>query len=382
LADYLNGRAFTDADFTNEGLPVIRIRQLVDPQAEVNRFNGVVRPSHLLADGDLVFSWSGSLAVRIWDRGPAVLNQHLFRVDPRPGINRSYLRWVLEYSLPTLTSQMHGSAMTHITTDALRRVRVPVPSLAEQADLARSLNDLVRPIDAVLGLRERQEPLIKERESAEVSRRLDDLRATSPSTRLRWIVRESDERAAGASASDLLSVSIHRGVIPRSEMTEDEPRADSLDGYKIVNAGDIVLNRMRAFQGAVGVARVNGIVSPDYAVLRPAGGVGADFLHFVMRSDWFVGEMVRFLRGVGSAELGAARTPRVNVSDLMQIAVPTPDNATQERFVAESQAAAARSRAITERLSEHTHLLRELRYAAIAEAIERGAPTTLKDRSA
>ena len=79
---------------------------------------------------------------------------------------------------------------------------------------------------------------------------------------------------AGASAApeDLLSVSIHLGVVPRSSMTDDLPRAEDLSGYKQVRHGDLVVNRMRAFQGAVGLAHVDGLVSPDNLVIRPRAG--------------------------------------------------------------------------------------------------------------
>ncbi len=67
--------------------------------------------------------------------------------------------------------------------------------------------------------------------------------------RLRFLLDVTDVRA-GEEGGELLSVSIHHGVVPRSTMTDDEPRADRLDKYKRVLPGDIVINRMRAFQGA------------------------------------------------------------------------------------------------------------------------------------
>jgi hypothetical protein len=56
-----------------------------------------------------VFSWSGTLAVRIWDRGAAALNQHLFRVVERPGVVRLWLRYAIESKLPELSGMSHGT---------------------------------------------------------------------------------------------------------------------------------------------------------------------------------------------------------------------------------------------------------------------------------
>ena len=67
----------------------------------------------------------------------------------------------------------------------------------------------------------------------------------------------------------------------------------------------------------------DGLVSPDYAVLRPSSRGFAGYLHHLLRSPWFVGQMERLLRGIGSAEQGNVRTPRVNWDDLRTV-VPSP----------------------------------------------------------
>jgi type I restriction enzyme S subunit len=140
---------------------------------------------------------------------------------------------------------------------------------------------------------------------------------------LKRFCREVDTRA-GREEKPLLSVSIHRGVVPRNELTDDLPRADDLSNYKVCDAGDIVLNRMRAFQGAIGVSQQSGIVSPDYMVLRPSAKALSAYLHYAFRSEWFVGEMTSRIRGIGSVDLGSVRTPRINASDLLDIEMRLP----------------------------------------------------------
>ncbi|MGH7269557.1 MAG: hypothetical protein ACREJ3_03925, partial [Polyangiaceae bacterium] len=85
-----------------------------------------------------------------------------------------------------------------------------------------------------------------------------------------------------------------------------------------------MINRMRAFQGAIGVAPQNGLVSPDYLVLRLQDGVDPRFFHHLFRSSWFVGEITARLRGIGSSDQGNVRTPRINVDDLGEIEVRVP----------------------------------------------------------
>ena len=145
------------------------------------------------------------------------------------------------------------------------------------------------------------------------------------------LVTQVDDRA-GSRDLELMSVSIDHGVRRRLELTDGEPRADDLSNYKVCAEGDIVLNRMRAFQGAVGLAPQEGLVSPDYAVLRAESHVDAKYVAYLMRSRWFVGQMTARLRGIGDPELGAVRTPRVNVADLGDIRVTAPTLGGQRRI--------------------------------------------------
>ncbi|MFF7837471.1 restriction endonuclease subunit S [Streptomyces ossamyceticus] len=149
--------------------------------------------------------------------------------------------------------------------------------------------------------------------------------------RLKYVYRVVDHRA-GAVQPPLLTVSIHYGVVPRSTFTDDLPRAEDLSNYKLCEKGDIVLNRMRAFQGAIGISPIRGIVSPDYMVLRPHGNTEARYLHHLFRSDWFIGEMSARLRGIGGTENGSVRTPRINPEDLGDIRVDLPSLEMQRRI--------------------------------------------------
>jgi type I restriction enzyme, S subunit len=145
-AEFINGRAFKPADFTSSGLPVIRIKQLLDRAAEPDRYAGDFDDKHLLRNGDLVFSWSATLAVLRWDRGPGLLNQHLFRVVERDGIDRMWLTYALQASLPALEDLTHGTTMKHITKKTLDEYTIRVPPRIEQ----RREADLIERIDATV----------------------------------------------------------------------------------------------------------------------------------------------------------------------------------------------------------------------------------------
>jgi len=189
-------------------------------------------------------------------------------------------------------------------------------------------------------------------------------------TRLRFLVAASDRRRGpGAIADDLLSVSIHRGVVPRSAETDDLPRAEDLANYKVVRVGDVVLNRMRAFQGAVGRSDHDGIVSPDYTVLHPGPDVDSRYLHHLFRSHWFVGEMVSRLRGIGSTETGSVRTPRINWEDLGDIEVSSPVLPEQRAIADYLDAETARIDALIAKKQQLIHLLEERFTSGLTEIV-------------
>jgi type I restriction enzyme, S subunit len=150
--------------------------------------------------------------------------------------------------------------------------------------------------------------------------------------RIKYQYRVIDKRA-GQNQPPLLAVSIHHGVVRRDTLTDDLPRAEDLSNYKVCESGDIVLNRMRAFQGAIGISSQRGLVSPDYLVLRPGPDVDPRYLHHLFRSTWFIGEMVSRLRGIGNTENGSVRTPRINPEDLGDIPVDFPSFDEQRRVV-------------------------------------------------
>lgn len=152
-------------------------------------------------------------------------------------------------------------------------------------------------------------------------------------TKLKFLCREVDVRQGGEGELPLLSVSIHRGVLPRSEMSNLETRADDISDYKRVQPGDVVLNRMRAFQGAVGISRAGGLVTPEYMVLRATTAADAGFLNHLVKSAWFVSEMSSRLRGIGTAEQGNVRTPRIYWDALGAIDVMVP-NLEEQRTIA------------------------------------------------
>lgn len=142
LATFTNGRAFKPADWGTTGLPIIRIQNLTNPDAEANYYEGDLDDKHRVDNGDVLVSWSASLDAFLWDRGPAALNQHIFKVEEDPDIvDRQFLFYALRAVMGTIRSQIHGSTMQHITKPKFVATTVSIPeSVEEQRHLAARLS--------------------------------------------------------------------------------------------------------------------------------------------------------------------------------------------------------------------------------------------------
>ena len=162
IADYINGYPFKPADLGEVGLPVIRIKQLLDSNEPVDRTETDTPDRCLLRDGDIVFSWSGTLAVRIWNRGPAKLNQHLFRVVEKEGLYKGIIPLILDHAIEELEEKSHGTTMKHITKQTLLPHKVLLPPLPEQ----KRIVDLISSADSYIEALQQQLDSVKRSRNA------------------------------------------------------------------------------------------------------------------------------------------------------------------------------------------------------------------------
>lgn len=148
LAEYHNGVSFKPKDWGEDGLPIIRIEQLNDENAPVDKYAGSLLPNNLIDDGDLIFSWSATLKVVLWKRGPGALNQHLYKVVPKSGVDKYFLRHLVDHNIEPLARQSQGSTMRHVTRKDLDRFAAQVPlETSEQANISRVLDSIDAAID-------------------------------------------------------------------------------------------------------------------------------------------------------------------------------------------------------------------------------------------
>lgn len=149
LATYINGYAFKPEDRGNVGLPIIRIQDLTGNAYDLGFYDGEYPDRVEINDGDVLISWSASLGVYVWNRGKALLNQHIFKVIfDKSEINKEYFVYAIQYKLKEMESKTHGATMKHIIKKDFDNTMVPYPSLAQQAKIAIILSKVNAVIDA------------------------------------------------------------------------------------------------------------------------------------------------------------------------------------------------------------------------------------------
>ena len=151
VAIYTNGRAFKPEDWMHEGLPIIRIQNLNDNSASYNRTPKTYESKYLIHNGDLLFAWAASLGTYIWNGGKAWLNQHIFKVDPYPFIEKQYLFHVFKAMITEFYTQSHGSGMVHITKKQFENIKLLLPPLEEQKRIVQTLEQISTKLDVIMG---------------------------------------------------------------------------------------------------------------------------------------------------------------------------------------------------------------------------------------
>ena len=146
LGLYHNGRGFKKSEWAAHGRPIIRIQDLTGSGSTPNYFTGEADSRHEVQPGDLLVSWAATLGVYIWHGPPAVLNQHIFKVDSF--ISKAFHFFAIKYILASLYAKAHGSGMVHVIRSKFESENINVPPLPEQHRIVEALDSYLSRLDA------------------------------------------------------------------------------------------------------------------------------------------------------------------------------------------------------------------------------------------
>jgi type I restriction enzyme S subunit len=304
-------------------------------------------------------------------------------VRPRAGMfNPGFCKYALRESTFLAEVQMRSVGVSYpaINASDLGGIPIHLPAPRDQRAIADYLDQETARIDGLVMAKERVLALLAEKRRAlitrSVSRGLDphaplcdsgipwlgEIPAHWETERARWLFRERDERSESGE-EELLSVSHLTGVTPRSEKDVNMFEAETTEGYKVCLAGDLVINTLWAWMGAMGVSPVNGIVSPAYNVYQPGPRLDPKFVDALVRIPIFAQEVTRYSKGVWSSRL------RLYPEGFFEVFLPVPSIDEQRAIVAHISAETAKLDAMRSATGRTIALLKERRAALIAAAV-------------
>jgi type I restriction enzyme S subunit len=315
---------------------------------------------------------------------PIVASTEFVPLQARQGFERrfAYYLYASEPVRSLIASSAKSATRSHQRAEPedITKLWLPVPPLGIQIAIADFLDRETARLDALIDAKQRVLDLLAEKRKVLVATAVT--RGRDPSVtlrdsgvpwlgaipghweieRARWLFRERDVRSESGD-EELLTVSHLTGVTPRSEKDVNMFEAATNEGYKVCEPGDLVINTLWAWMGAMGTSPVRGIVSPAYNVYEPGHRLDPSYVDALVRMPVFGQEVKRYSKGVWSSRL------RLYPEGFYEVYLPVPSRAEQAEIVAHIVRETAKLDAVCAATERTIALLKERRSALIAASV-------------
>ena len=307
-------------------------------------------------------------------------SQGCFLLEPSSDADSEFYFFWLSTQKNYLQALGRGTTFVELSTDTLRSLQVPCIPLAKQKAISDYLNRETADIDGLISAKQHLLNFQAEKRSAIVDEAvmrginpaaplrpsgiewLGDIPAHWEVERSRWLFTVRDNRS-DAGEGKLLTVSRLTGVTLQSARDAHTFSTESTVGYKLCSAGDLVINPLLAWKGAMGTAPISGIVNPTYNVYIPRPSILPGFADKLVRTQVFAKEVARYSKEVWSSRL------RFCPEGFFKIYWPVPPRAEQREIVEFIESETTEIDRLSEATENSVALLTERRVALISETI-------------
>ena len=381
LAEVTKGRLPASGDFRSQGEKAIPYLSMEYLRGENDEPEFVAFRSELVCanNNDILLLWDGANAGEFLRAKKGVVSSTIAKVVPYD-IDADFLYWACKGQENFIRSQTTGMGIPHVNGEFLTNIRMPLPDETQQRVIADYLDRETGRMDALVAAKERLLKLLAEKRQAlitgAVTRGIDPNARLKPSgvewlgdvpahwqvERTRWLFRERDCRSETGD-EELLTVSHITGVTPRSEKEVSMFEAKTNEGYKICMQGDLVINTLWAWMGAMGISPMKGIVSPAYNVYEPTEQIDPAYVDALVRLPVFAQEVTRYSKGVWSSRL------RLYPEGFFEAFFPVPPLSEQRAIADYLDRETAKLDALAAKARETIDLIKERRAALISAAV-------------
>ena len=244
--------------------------------------------------------------------GKVWVNNHIHVLRTKDSIVDSYLVHAL--NSVDYHEYINGSILNKLTQSNMNRIKIPLPSIAEQQAIADYLDETCSKMDEIIveakasidEYKELRQGVIFEAVTKGIDKNVEEKECQMVSLqqipkhwkecRIGTIYRESKE--TGRTDLPILMISINTGIsdgeVGDEERLRKVVRSEDKSVYKVVHKNDLAYNMMRAWQGGFGAAQVDGLVSPAYVVATPRTKLDSRYIEALLRTPMFT-EKIRGL---------------------------------------------------------------------------------------
>jgi type I restriction enzyme, S subunit len=269
LCSLNNGRAFKPTEWSDSGLPIVRIQNLNDPKAKFNYFPGEFGHRYHLKGGELLFAWSGtpgtSFGAHIWRGKEALLNQHIFRVDfDEKVVEKRFFRYAINQKLNELIGKAHGGVgLRHVTKGKFEQTEIAVPPRSEQMRIAGSLESLLAKADYCRERLDRLPQILRKFREAILEA------AVSGKLTEEWRTRNGTQLEAWSTSSvGQLVTKIEAGLNVQCEERPPEPEEKGLVKISAVTWGEFDEEQSKTLPRGSEVSEAVRILAGDFLISR------------------------------------------------------------------------------------------------------------------
>lgn len=316
LITLLNGRAYKDSEFEEDGkYKILRVGNLfTNPIWYTSSLE--LEPNKYCQDGDLLYSWSMSYAPVIWHGEKVIYHYHIWKTVLTEEISKMFAYYYFISLTNALQAEIHETTMGFITMGVMNNANIAFPSLQEQIAIANFLDTKCAEIDGLLEDLDAEVKTLTEYKKSIIAETVThglNPNASLIPTNLGWIdaipkhwglekfrYKLRPRRISGQGDKQVLSVYREFGVIPKDSRDDNHNRtSDDTSNYKYVRPNDFVINKMKAWQGSMGVSQYEGIVSPAYFVYEFSDdSYNPRYFHYFMRNANNIPEYRRLSGGI------------------------------------------------------------------------------------